>query len=33
MNKLVINKENLLQNVQKIKEHAQTNLPDDKGNQ
>lgn len=32
MNKLVINKENLLQNVQKIKEHAQTNLPDDKGN-
>ena len=31
MNKLVINKENLLQNVQKIKEHAQTNLPDDKG--
>ena len=32
MNKLVINKENLLQNVQKIKEHAQTNLPDHKGN-
>ena len=32
MNKLVINKENLLQNVQKIKEHAQINLPDDKGN-
>ena len=32
MSKLVINKENLLQNVQKIKEHAQTNLPDDKGN-
>lgn len=33
MNKLVINKENLLQNVQKIKEHAQINLPDDNGNQ
>ncbi len=29
MNKLVINKENLLQNVQKIKEHAKINLPDD----
>ena len=33
MNKLVINKENLLQNVQKIKEHAQINLPDDNGNE
>ena len=31
MNKLVINKEDLLQNVQKIKEHAKINLPDDNG--
>lgn len=32
MNKIIINKEDLAHNIQKIKEHAQINGPDDKGN-
>ncbi len=32
MNRIIINQKDLAHNVQKIKEHAKTNLPDDKGN-
>ena len=32
MKSVVINKEDLRYNIEKIKEYANTNLPDDKGN-